>query len=79
MLVIVLTAMVEAVLWLGTTLGTGAIGGFQDLLQPDADAFAAHPLRYLASLALNLAASPFLLTLFYAPWASAYRALKPSG
>lgn len=71
-----LTAMIEVVLWLAITLGTGAIGGFQDLLQPDADAFATHPLRYLLSVVLNLAASPFLLTLFYAPWAAAYRQLK---
>lgn len=76
LLVVFLVAMVEVALWVAITLATGAIGGFQDLAQADADAFAQHPARYLLSVVLNLCASPFLLTLAYAPWAAAYRALK---
>jgi hypothetical protein len=75
-LVAFLTAMVELALWIAITFGTGAIGGFQDLFLADADAFAQHPARYLLSMTLNLAALPFLLTLIYAPWAAAYRAIK---
>lgn len=76
LLVLSLVAMVEIALWVAITLATGAIGGFQDLAQADADAFAQHPARYLLSVVLNLCASPFLLTLAYAPWAAAYKTLK---
>jgi hypothetical protein len=77
---ICLVAMMAVLLWLALFVVTGLLTGFEGLFSSlsDAEQMEARPARYLLQLAVQVALGPFFTVLFTAPFAAAYRALRPA-
>lgn len=76
-LVLCLTLLLAILIWIAVFLLSGFTTGFRDFELNGAEAFAAHPGRYLFQLAVQFLLAPLWLVIGQAPWIAAYRALKP--
>lgn len=76
LLLLCLMALIGLVIWIAMFVVSGMTTGFADMGLNGAEAFAAHPGRYLFETGVQLLLAPAWIVVGQAPWIAVYRALR---
>lgn len=77
LLLLCLMLLMAVVIWIAVFVVSGFLTGFGDRDLHGAEAFAAHPGRYLFQTGVQLLLAPVWIVISQAPWVAVYRALTP--